>query len=50
MPSEAAHQNHRHDGQAIEPVGQIHRIARAHNDQIRQHHKAQHAQRVADLL
>ena len=45
-----AHHNHRHDGQAIEAVGQVDRIAGAHDNQVGQHHKAKHTQRVAHLL
>ena len=49
-PQRRTHHHHRHDGQTVQPVGQIHRVARSHNHQVGQDHKAQHAQRVADFF
>ena len=45
-----AHHHHRHDGQAIEPVGEVDGIAGAHDDQVGQDDEAQHAQWVAHLF
>ena len=45
-----AHHHHRHDGQTVQTVGQVDRIAGAHNHQVSQNDKSQHAQRVADFL
>ena len=42
--------HNRHDGQAVEPVGQIHGVARSHDHQVGQSNEAQHAQGVTDLL
>ena len=44
------HHDHRHDGQTIKTVRQIHRIAGAHNHHIGEDDEAQHAQRIADFL
>jgi hypothetical protein len=45
-----AHHHHRHDRQAVQAVGEVHRVARADDHQVGEDHEAEHAQRVADLL
>ncbi len=45
-----ADQHDRHDHEPVETVGEIDRIARADNHQIRQHDEAPHAERIADRL
>ncbi len=44
----AADHDHGHDGQAIGAVGEVDRVAAAHDDQIAQHDEAGHAQRITD--
>ena len=46
----AGHQHHRESRQAVQAVGQIYRVGCADNGEIRQHHKAHHAQRQRHLL
>jgi hypothetical protein len=45
-----AHHDHGHDGQAVQAVGQVDGVAGAHDHEVGQDHKAEHAERVADFL
>ncbi len=39
MPKLGRRDHHRHDGEAVEAVGQVHRIAGADNDEGAEHQK-----------
>ena len=45
-----ADHHHRHDGQAVQSVGQVDGVTRTHNDQIGQGDKTPDPQRIADFL
>ena len=46
----AAHHDGRHDGEAVQPVGQVHRVRGADDDEVGEHDKADRAERIGDEL
>ena len=45
-----ADHHHRHDRQAVEAVGEVHRVAGADDHEVGQRDEAEHAERIADVL
>ena len=50
MPSARADHHRRHDGEAVEAVGEVDRVARADDDEVRQRDEAPDAERIRDRL
>src|SRR5690606_21873350 len=46
----AADEHGGHDGEAVEPVGQVDRVGGADDDEEREHHEADGAERIGDVL